>query len=99
MYILINTDGGLSLENHDDFKSFSVIDQSLDSNRASLDKIATPANDNQYWIDAQSVIEHSPQAHDTAWVESFWAMLRAVEPYGYSDLENKKVKAHVEIKT
>ena len=96
MHILINTEGRLSLEDHDDFKRFSIIDRSPDSNQSALHEIATPAGDNHYWIEAQSVIDLSPCAHEPSWVESFWAMLKAVEPYGYADLERKRVKAHLD---
>ena len=96
MYILINTEGHLSLEEPDDFKRFSIVDQSADSNRAALDVIATPEGDDHYWIEAQAVIALSPRATDPAWEEQFWSMLKMVEPYGFADLSGKRVKAHIE---
>ena len=96
MYILIQQDGTLSLEECTEMKSFSIIDKSDNKNRTGLDAIATAAEDNHYWIDAEAVITLSPQGGDQQWKDNFWNMLKAVEPYGYSNLAEKQVKAHVE---
>ena len=76
-------------------KSFSIVDNSNDAQRLALDKISTKAEDDHYWIDVESMISLSAKSDDSLWVDSFWEMLKAVEPYGYSDVKNKQVKAHV----
>jgi hypothetical protein len=96
MYILIPEKGELSLQQRDDMKSFLIMDQSRDGVAHALEAIAEPAEDNHFWIDADSVIELSGCSSDPAWVEGFWAMLKAVEPYGYADLAGRRVKAHVQ---
>jgi hypothetical protein len=96
MHLLIDAEGQLSLKESDNFKSFSIIDESDNRNRSSLDAIASPDDDNHYWITAESIIKLSPRGHESAWVDQFWEMLKAVEPYGFSNLERKLVKAHVE---
>ncbi|MBX2870070.1 MAG: hypothetical protein KTR18_15425 [Acidiferrobacterales bacterium] len=96
MRILINEEGNLSLEQHEVFDQFSILDQSQTKSRKSLDAIATTAEDNHYWIDAEEVIKLSPLCGNEEWEAKFWKMLTAVEPYGYSDMERKKVKAHIE---
>ena len=96
MHILISKNGELSLEDIDNMKAFSIIDKSEHSNLYSLLSIAEPAEDKHYWIDANAVVSLSPKSNDQAWIESFWSMLAAVEKYGYSDLKNKRVKAHME---
>ena len=96
MNILIKADGSLTLEQHNDFKSFSIINETTDDNLIALDEIAESAEDNHYWLDAISVINLSPLCNNPEWVENFWAMLKAVEPYGYSDMASKRIKAHVE---
>jgi len=88
-------DGELSLEEIDDLKSFSIIDNSNDAQRLALDKISTKAEDDHYWIDVEPVISLSAKSDDPLWVDSFWEMLKAVEPYGYSDMIKKRIKAHV----
>jgi hypothetical protein len=32
---------------------------------------------------------------DPEWIEAFWKMLTTVEKYGYSDLKNRRIKAHI----
>ena len=94
MYIRIQADGILSLVEIEDMKSFAIVDKSMGSNRVMLDQISEPAGDEHYWIDAEAVIELSEKSGDLMWVESFWAMLKSSEPYGYFDTDKNRVKAH-----
>ena len=96
MYILINKTGALSLEEIDDMKSFSIVDQSQPMNHSELLQFSTPAKDNHYWLDAKAVIALSARSEDPTWTEQFWNMLKSVEPYGYSDLASGRVKAHIQ---
>ena len=96
MYILIDTNGKLSVEQSDDMKRFCIVDKTQGENLSSLLDVAEPAEENHYWIDADAVIALSPQGKDPQWCKNFWSMLKAVEPYGYSDLEKKRIKAHIE---
>ena len=95
MHILINSNGDLSLEEIDDMKGFSIIDKTENSNLTNLLTISQPAEDKHYWIDADAVIALSSRADDPNWVRNFWNMLSMVEKYGYSDMKNKCVKAHI----
>lgn len=96
MYLLIAVDGQLSLQDIDNMRAFAIIDEQSGSASTSLGDIATAAEDDHYWIDAQAVIELSGRKDNKIWVEGFWDMLKKVEAYGYSDLASKRVKAHVE---
>jgi len=96
MKLVINTKGILSLEQHQDFKHFSIDDRSQPENRTALEAIAEAAEDNHYWVDAEAIVALSPQKGDPQWEMLFWKMLAAVEPYGYANLETKKVKAHID---
>ena len=96
MHLLINNTGNLILEDIDNMKGFSIVDKSENSNLTQLLTIAAPAEDNHYWLDANAVIKLSAKADDSKWVQDFWNMLAMVEKYGYSDMEKKRVKAHVE---
>jgi hypothetical protein len=49
-----------------------------------------------YWLDADVVLDVSGRGDDQQWVEQFWEMLTKVEAYGYSDMTNKRVKAHLD---
>ena len=95
MHILINSNGDLSLEEIDNMKDFSIIDKTENSNLTNLLTISQPAEDKHYWIDADAVIALSSRADDPNWVRNFWNMLSMVEKYGYSDMKNKCVKAHI----
>ncbi|NCF37031.1 MAG: hypothetical protein GWP56_11685 [Gammaproteobacteria bacterium] len=102
MFISIVESGELNLEDVDAMKSFFIVETKNSETQGqainALKSIAEPAEDNHYWIDIDSVIELSPRKNDQEWVEAFWQMLKAAEPYGYVDMEKRSVKAHVEIK-
>lgn len=49
----------------------------------------------QIKADGEPVIQLSAKSNDPLWVDSFWGMLKALEPYGYSGMIKKRVKAHV----
>ena len=95
MYIHINENGVITLEDYQNMKSFSIVDDSNGSHLADLDPMSEPAEDNHYWLDADTVIRLSPAGLDPVWVNGFQDMLKAAEPHGYSDIENNRVKAHV----
>lgn len=96
MHLLINDQGLLSLEEFDNMKGFSIVDQSDPSNLDALLAIASATEDNHYWIAIQSVIDLSPKARDENWLMQFSSMLKSAEPYGYVDLDKNLVKAHIE---
>ena len=96
MYIQIAADNNLSLEDTDNMEAFSIVEALTGQSVTALAEIAEAAGDNHYWIDANMVIQMSSQKDNPQWVDGFWNMLKIVETYGYSDMENKRVKAHVE---
>ncbi len=98
MYLQIAQDGSLTLEDADNMKSFSIVEAVAGQSALALADIAQVAEEEHYWIDADAVIQLSSQRDNPQWVEAFWGMLKQVEAYGYSDLQNNRVKAHVETK-
>ena len=96
MYILIAADGQLSLEDSDNMRAFSIVEEEGGAAATRLAAIATPSEEQHYWLDANAVVELSGRRHDPQWLQEFWDMLARVEAYGYSDMQNKRVKAHVE---
>ena len=100
MHVLIAADGTLSLEDVDNLKGFSIVEADTGSTAgkaaSALSAIGEPAEENHYWLSAEAVVALSPRKDDQEWVDGFWAMLQKVEAYGYSDMEKKRVKAHVE---
>lgn len=96
MYILIDQNGSLSMQDVDNMKAFSVRAQSEDVDRSKLLAIAQPAEDEHYWIAVDAVINFTERSTDPIWLEEFSQMLKKVEPYGYYDTNTQKVKAHLE---
>jgi len=96
MYLLISADSKLSLEDIDNMNSFSIVGNSDVTRSSAFSAMASRAGEGHYWIDVDSVIKLSSRREDQQWVDEFWDMLRKAEPYGYADLANKRVKAHVE---
>lgn len=95
MYILIDASGDLSLRDGDNFREFSIVDESDGMASTVLAAIAEPADDDHFWLDANAVIELSAHRSDQQWIDAFWEMLGKVEPYGYSNMSRQQVKAHL----
>ena len=96
MYIRIAANGELSLRDGDNMRAFSIVEEVAGDAVKRLAEIASPTVDNQYWFDAEAVIEISGRGQDRQWVSAFRAMLAGVAAYGYYDEATKRVKAHVE---
>ena len=96
MFILIAADGQLSLEDSDNMRAFSIVEKEEGAAATWLAAIATPSEEQHYWLDASTVVELSGRKHDQQWLRRFWDMLAQGEAYGYADMQNKRVKAHVE---
>ena len=97
MYLLIAANGQLSLEDGDNMRAFSIVEEESGLAATQLSTIATPAEEKHYWLDADAVVELSGREDDQQWVKGFWDMLAKVEAYGYSDMEKNRVKAHVDL--
>ena len=97
MYLLIAANGQLSLEDSDNMRAFSIVEEESGLAATQLSAITTPAEEQHYWLDADAVVEISGRKDDKQWVAGFWDMLTKVEAYGYSDMEKKRVKAHMDL--
>ncbi len=96
MYVRVTASGDLSLQDTDNMRSFSIVEDVRDASVTRLAEIGTLTDDNHYWLDAHAVLELSGRKHDQQWVDGFWNMLTSVAAYGYYDEATKQVKAHVE---
>jgi len=97
MYIRIAANGELSLQDSDNFRGFAIVRADASAPLARLAQLGSAAGADHYWLDADAVLELSGRQLDPAWVRDFRAMLASVAPYGYFDMSNNRVKAHVEI--
>lgn len=96
MVIFIAADGSLCLRDSDNMRAFSIVEEESGSAERWLGPLVVEASGQEFWLDANAVVELSGKGRDRAWVAQFWDMLASVEAYGYSDMQTKRVKAHVE---
>ena len=94
MFILVNAGGNLSLQDSDNFREFSIVDESDGLAVSVLSAIGEVAEDDHFWLDANAIVELSERDMDQQWKDSFWEMLAKVEAYGYSNMALQQVKAH-----
>ncbi len=93
MFLKINANGELSLEESDDFKRFHI---EGDVSAKTFAAISEDAEENCFWIDAEAVADLAGRSDTDAWYSQFWTMLEKAEPYGFSDLKGRRTKAHKE---
>ena len=93
VYLRIEDDGRLVLEEVDDFGRFHIA-AGADGSPA-FREIAEAAEEGHYWLDADAIVALSPKADDAGWTGAFWAMLEKVAPYGFADVQARRLKAHV----
>lgn len=99
MFLKVLEDGGLVLEEIDDFKRFHIatLPEQTSGSAASPDfrRIAAEADEGRFWLDADAIVALSAKAGDDAWRDAFWDMLAKAEPYGFADVAGRRIKAHV----
>ena len=99
MYLKIEDDGRLVLKEIDDFGRFHIAAtaERIAGEAASPDfrRIAEAAGEGHFWLNAEAVVDLSAKADDEAWKSAFWNMLAKAEPYGFADLQGRRLKAHV----
>ncbi len=93
MFLKIAENGDLSLEEAEDFKRFHISGEP-DAGGA-FGGISQDAGEGHYWLDADAVVAMSGNADDEAWCAAFWSMLEKAEPYGFSDVAGRRIKAHI----
>ena len=92
MYLNIAENGTLTMEEVNDFKRFHIAGDPASS---TFKVIAEDAGDNHYWLNADAIVELSGNVMNQEWCTAFWGMLQKAEPYGFSDIEGRLIKAHV----
>jgi hypothetical protein len=98
MYLNIEADGSVTLEEANDFGQFEIrssIDLASGHLSDEFFSFAKPTDDGRYWIDAEVVVGLSSKSNDSKWCTAFWTMLEKAEPYGFADIARKRIKSHV----
>jgi hypothetical protein len=100
MFVKVTADRRVTLEDRDNFRAFKlVIDgrrEDIEAVRGVLAGTAELADADTAWI-SQDALRCRPEvAQDSAWQQSFGAMIEKARPHGWIDDERKAIKAHVE---
>ncbi len=100
MFVKVSADGRVSLEDRDNFRAFKLVvegrREDIEAIRGALQGTAELADADTAWI-LQDALRLRPEvATDTAWQQSFAAMIEKARPHGWIDDARKAIKAHVE---
>ena len=97
MYLNIEADGSVTLEEANDFGQFEIrssIDLHQDTFATNF-SISPSQLTRQVWIDAEVVVGLSSKSDDSEWCTAFWTMLEKAESYGFADIARKRIKSHL----
>jgi hypothetical protein len=99
VYLKIGDGGILSMEEVEDFKRFHIsaeMDTLADGDAiGSFEAISEDAGDEHFWLDADAIVKLSGRSEDENWLAAFWSMLEKAAPYGFADMDGRRIKAHV----
>ena len=99
MYLSVEDDGRLVLEEIDDFRRFhfAAAPERVAEETAGPDfrHIAEAAGEGHFWLKADAIVALSAKSGDEVWTSAFWNMLAKAEPYGFADLQGRRLKAHL----
>src|SRR5687767_12509107 len=100
MFVRLTADRGVLLEDRDNFRAFKLV---IEGRRDDLAAIQLALGDTAELVDpdtawvSQDALRLRPEvATDTAWQQSFVAMIEKARPHGWIDDARKAIKAHVE---
>ena len=98
MFLKVAPDGTMTMEEVDDFKRFHIEADAASLTAGGDDgfaKLAEDAGEGHYWLNADAIVEMSGKGGDEEWTTAFWTMLEKAEPYGFSDVAGRRIKAHL----
>jgi hypothetical protein len=100
MFVKVTTDRRVTLEERDNFRAFKLVvegrREDIDAIRSTLQGIAEMPDADTAWISQDALRLRPEVAADTAWQQSFAAMIEKARPHGWIDDTRKAIKAHVE---
>jgi hypothetical protein len=100
MFVKVNADRSVVLEDRDNFRAFKLVvegrREDLDAIRNTLQGTAELSDADTAWISQDALRLRPEVAADTAWQQSFAAMIEKARPHGWIDDARKAIKAHVE---
>ncbi len=100
MFIKADAQGGVQLEDRDNFRAFKVVANGqptqIERLRRTLAGLATLADAETAWVSMDGLRNWPDVMHDMAWQQSFTAMIEKARPHGWIDDVRRAIKAHVE---
>jgi hypothetical protein len=100
MFVKVATDGGVSLEEKDNFRAFKLVVEGgparLDQARRALSGTAEVQDQGHAWIYEQALRKRPEVANDAAWQGNLGAMIEKAKPHGWVDEAKQAIRAHIE---
>jgi hypothetical protein len=100
MFVKVTAARNVMLEDRDNFRAFKLVVEGrrddIDAIRSMLQGIAEMPDADTAWISQDALRLRPEVAGDTAWRQSFAAMIEKARPHGWIDDARKAIKAHVE---
>ena len=100
MFVKVAADGGVSLEDRDNFRAFKLVVEGaparLDQARRALAGTAEIPDQSHAWIYGQSLRQRPEVAGNAAWQGNLGAMIEKAKPHGWVDEAKKAIRAHIE---
>ena len=96
MFISIDKNGKLALREPDNFKRLHI-EAGDDVTREQVGRALEPiaaADGNDFWIDV-AALKQLGRAGDAVWEESFDAMIRSVQKFGWVSPDGRRVRCHL----
>jgi hypothetical protein len=100
MFVKVAADGGVSLEEKDNFRAFKLVVEGgparLDQVRRALSGTAEVQDQGHAWIYEQALRKRPEVANDAAWQGNLGAMIEKAKPHGWVDEAKQAIRAHIE---
>jgi hypothetical protein len=100
MFVKVTADRRVVFEDRDNFRAFKLVVEAsrehLDAIRSMLQGTAELPDADTAWISQDALRSRPEVAADTAWQQSFAAMIEKARPHGWIDDARKAIKAHAE---
>jgi hypothetical protein len=100
MFVKLTADRRVLLEDRDNFRAFKLVIEGrrgdLEAIRSALRNTAELVHADTAWVSQDALRLRPEVATDTAWQQSFVAMIEKARPQGWIDDTRKAIKGHVE---
>jgi len=100
MFVKVTAEGGLSLEERDNFRAFKLVvagrRQDIERFRHALEGAIELADSDTAWVFEDMLRRRPEVAADSDWQQSLSAMIEKARRHGWIDDRRRAIKAHIE---